>query len=241
MKAGNTMERIIPDELNDAFGLASLELHYERYRFAGKNIAPGRLLDIACGTGYGAYLLANEFSKLVSEIIGVDISGESIKYADEKYAHPKIKFVQGDALNFSANEKFDSIISLETIEHLQKPSAFIEKIYPLLNKGGVWIVSAPITFSTDINPYHLHDFSEKSFRRLFSLYSLVEINSLLQTQKISFSNIINRKKSKRSDGMRQNMMAYYLFHPKAFFARAQSIFKDGFVNKYIVLVLRKND
>jgi len=155
------MERIIPDKLNDRFGLASLRLHYERYHFAGKNIVPGRVLDIACGTGYGSYLLASEYQNFISEIVAVDISRESIAYAHQRYAHPKIKFVVQDALSFSDHRKFDSIVTLETIEHLQNPSSLISILYCLLNVGGMLVASAPVTPSTDINSYHLNDFTKK--------------------------------------------------------------------------------
>ena len=139
------MERIIPDELNDSFGMASLQLHYDRYRFAGKNMRGGRVLDIACGTGYGSYLLANEFGDSISGIVAVDISPESIAYARQRYAHPKIKFIQNDAFTFSDADKFNLIVTLETIEHLQNPSAFISRLNDMLYPGGMLIASAPVT------------------------------------------------------------------------------------------------
>jgi len=239
--ANSSMERIVPDELHDEFGLASLHLHYERYRFAGKYIVPGRVLDIACGTGYGSYLLVSEFGDSISEIIGVDISAESISYAHERYTHSKIRFIGKDVFDFVDEKKFDTIITLETIEHLRNPSMFIEKLYQLLLPGGILIASAPVTFSTDINPYHLNDFSQKSFRQLFSSYSLVENDSLLQIQPISMKNIVDKKKSSRSEGIRRNMTAYYFSHPKAFYKRSLSIIKDGLCNKYLVLALKRRD
>jgi 2-polyprenyl-3-methyl-5-hydroxy-6-metoxy-1,4-benzoquinol methylase len=239
MKANSTMERIIPDELKDDFGQASLQLHLERYRFAGKNIISGRVLDIACGAGYGSYLLANEYERSISEIVAVDISAESIAYAHQRYPHPKIKFIVQDALNFSDDNKFDSIITLETIEHLQNPSFFINHLYKLLKVGGMLIASAPVTVSTDINPYHLNNFTQNSFLDLFAPYSFIEKSLLEQTQKIKLKDMIDRKKSSRTEGVRKNMVSYYFSHPAIFFARAKSLITDGFVNKYMVLALQK--
>jgi cyclopropane fatty-acyl-phospholipid synthase-like methyltransferase len=239
MEANSTMERIIPDELNDSFGLASLKLHLERYHFAGKNINSGRVLDIACGTGYGSYLLATEYQNLISEIVAVDISAESIAYAHQRYTHPRIKFIVHDALSFSDESKFDSIITLETIEHLQNPSSFVSRLFNMLNVGGVLIASAPVTPSTDINPYHLNDFTQNSFRNLFAPYPFIEKSVLYQVQKISLKDMMERKKTNRIEGVRKNLPAYYFSHPTILFARAKSLITEGFVNKYIVLALNK--
>ena len=234
------MERIVPDYLTNRFDLESLKLHYDRYRFAGKHLMPGRILDIACGTGYGAHLFATEFNQSVTEIVGVDISAESISYARRRYLLPKIKFIESDALLFSDEHKFNSIVTLETIEHLPDPAAFISRLYDLLLPDGVLIASAPVTLSTDINPYHLHDFSEKTFRALFDPDAFTVIDTLQQTQPVSFSDLIKRKKNKRAEGIRKNLLAYYLSHPRILFARGRSILTDGFSNKYRVLALQKN-
>ena len=56
----STIERIVPDAVSpgDATGQATLELHLRRYKFAATQLRPGRLLDIACGVGYGTRLMA---------------------------------------------------------------------------------------------------------------------------------------------------------------------------------------
>ena len=239
--SNNTIERIVPDELTQGFDLLSLQLHCDRYRFAGRNIIPGRVLDIACGTGYGSHLLANEFGESISEIVAVDISEESILYAQKRYSLPKITYVLDDAFSFSDGEKFHSIVTLETIEHLNDPSAFVNKLYDLLHPGGVLIASAPITPSTDVNPYHVNDFSDKTFRRLFTPYPFTVIDSLRQTQQISLKNIFGKNKNTRTEGIRKNIATYYIYHPKILFARARSLLVNGFTNKYIVLVLQKGD
>ncbi len=241
MTENNTMERIIPDELKDSFGKASLQLHLERYHFAGKNLKSGRLLDIACGTGYGSFLLGEQYGNSISEILAVDISDDSISYARQRYPHPKIKFIMQDALSFSDENKFDSIVSLETIEHLKDPNSFINHLYNLLKVGGVLIASAPITPSTDINPYHINDFTKNSFRDLFAPYSFIEKSSLIQLQRVSLKDIIQRKKDNRTKNLRKNISSYYFSNPRILFARAKSLITDGLANKYMILALQKED
>ncbi len=235
----NSIERIVPDELTSGFGLLSLQLHCDRYRFAGQHILPGRVLDIACGTGYGSHLLATEFGDSISEIVAVDISEDSISYARKRYSHSKIKYIRENVFSFSDGEKFHSIVTLETIEHLNDPAAFVKKLYDLLHPGGILIASAPVTVSTDINSYHINDFSDKTFRQLFTAHPLIVKDSLRQTQQVSLKNIFGKNKDTRIVGIRKNLAGYYISHPKILFARFRSILVNGFTNKYMVLVLQK--
>ena len=84
--SSNSLERLVPDHLSpvDVTGRETLELHLERYRFAARHARAGRLLDIACGVGYGTRLLCEE-SRQVDFALGVDLSHESIAYARERY------------------------------------------------------------------------------------------------------------------------------------------------------------
>ena len=136
----DTMERIVPDQMNDgdAATQLSLQLHLERYRFACQHLMPGTVLDIACGTGYGTWQLAECSNEMCT---GVDVSAEAIAYAATRYAHPKIRFVCSDILQFEGNTHFQNIVSLETIEHLPDPAKAAEHLYSLLLPGGHEIVS----------------------------------------------------------------------------------------------------
>ncbi|HSZ32875.1 MAG TPA: methyltransferase domain-containing protein, partial [Puia sp.] len=177
----------------------------------------------------------------ISEIVAVDISEESISYARTRYSHSKIRYVRDDAFGFSDGEKFHSIVTLETIEHLNDPAAFVKKIFDLLHPGGILIVSAPVTLSTDVNPYHVNDFSDKTFRGLFTPYALAAKDSLHQTQHVSLRNIFGKTKNPRTEGMRENLGSYYISHPKMLFARIRSVLINGFTNKYTLLVLQKRE
>ena len=117
----DSMERIVPDELQSGTtGQETLAFHLERYAFASKHIQQGHVLDIACGVGYGTAFLAEQ-NDGINSITGVDISAGAIQYAKERYSHSKINFIAADAMLYKVDEKYDVIISLETIEHLPKP------------------------------------------------------------------------------------------------------------------------
>lgn len=233
----DSLERIVPDLIDErnATNQQSLRLHLERYRLASKYAQPGRLLDLACGVGYGAKLLITE-NNSVNEIVGVDIDSESINYAIERYAHPNIKYLQADALEFDDPAGFNTIVCLETIEHIKNPGALISRFQKLLLPGGRLIISAPVTPSTDANPFHEHDFSEKCFRRLFPTDTWKEITNKIQIQPFSLKYLFQKKKSK---SLRKNIIFHYMKNPGLFISRVRSLIKYGFKNRYLVLVLEK--
>ena len=230
----NSMERIVPDKLQEGTtGQTTLALHLERYEFAFNFIKQGQILDIACGVGYGTAFLAGK-NEEIEMITGVDISTNAIDYAKGRYNHPKINFICADAMLYQVDQKYDVIISLETIEHLPKPKLFIQNIQQQLKPNGVMIASVPITPSVDANPHHLTDFTKKSFRRIFTDLGFTELDSLLQVQSYSPFQVAARTEP-RMEHMRQGLLKYYLQNPGSAIKRIASVFQDGFNNKYLTV------
>jgi 2-polyprenyl-3-methyl-5-hydroxy-6-metoxy-1,4-benzoquinol methylase len=236
----SSLERIDPDRLasDETTGAATLQLHLQRYHYAGRFLIKGTCADIACGIGYGAYLLATEYADSINRIVAVDLDEAAIKRARSRYAHPLIEFLVGDAMLFRPAFPLQNIVSLETIEHLPDPANFVLNISKHLVNGGRFIASVPITPSMDANPYHLHDFSKTSFRKLFEDAGLTMIDSFVQKQSYQLFSILN-KKEERSKDLRKGLMSYYLRHPSKFFLRMSSLLTDGFTNKYLVAVFEK--
>jgi SAM-dependent methyltransferase len=233
----SSLERIVPDELyaGEVTGDATLALHVERYEFAARNAMPGRLLDIACGVGYGTRLLKDR-CPAVSEAVGVDLSEEAIGYASRRYATDGLRFVANDATTFRDAEKFDTVVSLETIEHLATPDAFLDNLLKhVLRPGGILICSAPTTPSVDANVYHLHDFSERTFRRLFSHRGMKEIASFRQVQPFRPTQVLDPSEA-RSRDIRQNLPTYYATHPVSLMRRIFATLRYGFQNRYLTIV-----
>ena len=236
----NILERINPDLVveNEILGQKALELHLERYRFAAQHLSDGIIADIACGVGYGSYLLMEELGDRISHIYAIDNDAESIAFATGRYAHRKITFMEADALNYRSSEKLNTIVSLETLEHLEDPSAFIKHMAEQLVAGGKFIASVPVTPSMDANPYHLHDFTVKSFKTMFADAGMKEINSLIQRQPYNVFSVM-RKNEERSKSLRKNIVGYYLSNPNKLLLRLKSLIKDGWNNKYIVTAFEK--
>jgi 2-polyprenyl-3-methyl-5-hydroxy-6-metoxy-1,4-benzoquinol methylase len=234
-----SLERIYPAEAyQDIANSDTIRLHLERYHFAGAHLLAGNIADIACGSGYGSYLLATSYMDKVDKITAVEIDAAAIAYARSQYAHPNIEFIQEDVFSFNPSNLFNTIISLETIEHLSNPVKFIRHCRSMLINGGRFIVSAPVVPTTDANPFHLHDFSSTSFRKLFHKEGFTEICSKMQWQRYSpFS--VSKKKKGRSSEIRTGLFRYYLQHPQTFLNRIRSLLTDGFRIKYLVVVFEK--
>jgi SAM-dependent methyltransferase len=235
--AADSLERLVPDRLaaEDATGLATLALHLERYEFAAKHLPAGRVLDLACGVGYGTQLLAERSG---NPVVGADLSPDAIAYAQRRYAGANVDFRVDDAMRFDDAAGFAAIVSLETVEHLPDPQGFLAHAAALLHPGGVLVASVPTTPSSDVNPHHLHDFSERSFRGMGARLGLVEIDQLRQVQAVPLGAVLGRRETRMHD-LRPNLAAWYLRHPRALLRRLASTLRHGFRNHYLTIAWRK--
>jgi SAM-dependent methyltransferase len=234
----STLERITPRDLTDgeATGADTLVIHLARYDFASHYIRPGRLLDVACGVGYGTHLLASRRDDI--KCVGADIASDAIATARNIYSHPRAEFVVADAMNFSDPDGFGTIVSLETIEHLPEPQAFVDRLVTLLRPGGRLIASVPSTPSVDANPHHMHDFTEDSFRALFRPHRLDEIACLRIAQPYAPVPVLRREEARAVD-IRRNLLSYYASNPRRLVRRLAATLRYGFENRYLTVAFEK--
>lgn len=116
--------------------------HIERYKFAC-SLARGRVLDAACGCGYGSKMLEDSGCR----VVGVDLENEAIQYARKNYPGPG--YLIGDILETPWAGRFDWIVSLETIEHLVEA----EKALRIFRQHGSHLIaSTPNQLFYPFNP-----------------------------------------------------------------------------------------
>lgn len=162
------MERLSFDSGNSYDGLEA-SIHVARYLLASTHCKGRRVLDIACGEGYGSRML-KEWG--ASEVFGIDVSQEAIDHARHNFAREGVEFHCAPAENILpllAGQGFDLIVSLETIEHLQDPERFLADLRKALNPGGCIIISCPNDWwyfpeEQDKNPYHVRKYNFEEFR-----------------------------------------------------------------------------
>ena len=174
-------ERDLHMDMLREFGERS-DAHVSRYIWAEKYVRQGdRVLDAACGLGYGSYALS-ELSKAKS-ITGIDGSHYAIDYAQENFSvlSPKLDFFSGylpKCLEKYPDGHFDVVVSFETLEHVENPEALLKAFHRLLSPGGRIVVSVPNDWSDetgeDPNPYHLHVYTLDKLREQIKQHFIPE-------------------------------------------------------------------
>lgn len=165
-----TGERVIPGQVDTDLW----NEHIARYHFARRLARSRRVLDLACGAGYGAALLA----EAAASVTGVDISADAVAYASEHYEAGNLNFLAGDATRVSLPDaSFDLITAFELIEHLADWRALLSEARRLLAHGGQFIVSTPNRLyyaesrkQAGPNPFHTHEFTFDEFQAALGEY-----------------------------------------------------------------------
>ena len=115
--------------------------HWHRYHFAARWARGRRVLDVACGEGYGAALLAGG----AAHVTGVDVSPAAIEHAQRAYeGAPNLEFVAASCAQLPvASASFDMVVSFETLEHIHEQEAFVAEMARVLKPEGVLVLSCP--------------------------------------------------------------------------------------------------
>jgi ubiquinone/menaquinone biosynthesis C-methylase UbiE len=166
-----TGERVVPGKTPETI----YDEHIYRYVFAAGLTKGKTVLDVACGTGYGAGYMAKKGAK---KAVGVDISAEAANYAWERYGRGKgTDFVCADGLRLPFTDaSFDAVVSFETIEHIRQYGKFLAECRRVLKQDGLLVCSTPNRriFSPNlpkpINTFHVKEFWPDEFRRLLGRY-----------------------------------------------------------------------
>ena len=146
--------------------------HWHRYAFA-RALAPGRrVLDAACGEGYGSALLA----QAGGEVLGLDISVDAVAHATARYEGiAGLRFERADAaaLGDHADASFDLIVSFETLEHVHEQTRLLDGFARLLAPGGLLLVSTPdkrnyTELTGEVNPHHVRELYRDEFEALLA-------------------------------------------------------------------------
>jgi len=162
-----TIERIYltRDQFADIEQQMRHQEHLRRYGLI-RRFCFGKVLDFACGCGYGTYMLAQ--SPDVESVTGIDQDPEALRWAKHNFSHPKATYRKADARLFTG--KVDTLVSLETIEHIRDRTV-VPKLAERVHAEQV-IVSFPDKKSTHYNPHHVHDFARQDVVDLFPNFVL---------------------------------------------------------------------
>jgi len=142
--------------------------HWHRYAWAATLLKGKRVLDAACGEGYGSHLL----SAHAERVIGVDLSRAAIDHARSRYAAGNLQFQSGDVTRLDLpDDSVDVVVSFETLEHLEAQDEMLGEFRRVLRPNGCLLISSPDrkTYSDEsgyTNPYHAKELYRDQFEAL---------------------------------------------------------------------------
>ena len=192
---GFTGERFVPGIV----GEIETE-HVSRYVFASGLCAGKRVLDIACGEGYGSAMLA----QVASDVVGVDIDEATVGHAERTYGREGLRFAVGSCEKIPAKkDSFDVVVSFETIEHIEDHAQFMREVRRVLRPGGVFVCSTPdksvYLSGQERNPFHKKELTAEEF---VALLGKRFTNTAFYAQRLVSGSLIARQARGRTELVR---------------------------------------
>ncbi len=176
-----TGERTLPDVPEENYWYRR---HLVVYEWIAQRVHGRRVVDLACGEGYGTAVLA----RTAASVVGVDANPEAFEHARAKYRQVTfernmIELWQGDV---------DCVVFLQTIEHIPDPDAMLGHVRDLVGPGGVAYVSTPNVLTLapkgaerSGNPWHVREYKPEEYRALCERhFGRVDLLGLFHARKL---------------------------------------------------------
>lgn len=180
-----TGERTLPDVPAENYWY---QRHLVVYEWIAERVRDARVLDMACGEGYGSAVLA----RAAARVVGLDANPEAHEHARLRYTAPNLSFERGMVENYGEPGSFDAVVFLQTIEHVIDPPAVLGHMRSLLAAGGTLYVStpnvlrlAPAGAPKSENPWHIREYRAAEFQRLCAgAFPIVEVLGLVHARRL---------------------------------------------------------
>jgi SAM-dependent methyltransferase len=181
-----TGERTLPDVPEENYWFRR---HLVVYEWIAARTVGRRIVDMACGEGYGSDVLARDGAS----VVGVDANPEAHDHARLRYVRDNLRFERTLVEWFA--EPCDAVVFLQTIEHVRNPDEVLEHFKAMLAEGGpdgVAFIStpnvltlAPAGAEKSGNPWHLREYRAAEFRALCEPhFGSVEMLGLFHARKL---------------------------------------------------------
>jgi len=180
-----TGERTLPDVPEENYWYRR---HLVVYEWIRDRVAGLKVIDMACGEGYGTAVLGAG----AAAVVGVDANPEAHEHARLRYTAPNVRFARDLVETF--DEPADAVVFLQTIEHVQNPDEVLER-FKALTAGSTapavyvstpnLLTLAPEGAEKSGNPWHVKEYRPEEFRALCAAhFSTVEVYGLFHARKL---------------------------------------------------------
>jgi SAM-dependent methyltransferase len=165
-------------EGSQLFGV-DLARHHAAYEFAAARAGGLSVIDLGCGSGYGAAKLVESSASLV----GLDRIPPDAHVRDAP-----VQWLRADLYGIPlAPASFDLVVSFQVIEHLEDPTVYLESIGRLLRPGAQAIITTPNILTSDReNPFHVHEYeADELAEQLRQHFGSVEMMGVGQSEPVA--------------------------------------------------------
>ncbi len=178
-----TGERTLPDIPAENYWFRR---HLAVYEWIAERVRGMRVLDMACGEGYGSDVLARSSAS----VVGVEANPEAYEHARMRYRRANLRFARDLVQTFSAPA--DAVVFLQTIEHVENPAEVLSHFGSLVAGRGTVFVStpnvltlAPAGAARSDNPWHVHEYRAREFYELCrGCFAQVELLGVFHARKL---------------------------------------------------------
>jgi SAM-dependent methyltransferase len=134
----------------------------------------GAVVDVGCGSGYFLKLIQSRLPNCA--IHGIDFSSSSVRRCKRTITDGM--FSIGDVFNLACRDNsFDTVICMETLEHIEFPHKAVEEIFRICRQAGTVIMTIPNGCYDDYIG-HLNFWSEAEFKALLGVHQPAEVHYL---------------------------------------------------------------
>ena len=182
-----TGERTLPDVPEENYWFRR---HLVVYEWIAEQVSGLRVVDMACGEGYGSDLLARAGA---AQVVGVDANPEAFEHARLRYKRANLRFVRTMVETY--DEPCDALVFLQTIEHVRDPHAVLGRFRELVaaSPAAVAFVSTPNVLTLappgaerSGNPWHVHEYRPEEFAALCRMqFGSAELHGLYHARKLA--------------------------------------------------------
>jgi len=178
------VERAVPGEAEWAELAAP---HLARYLFAAEHAAGQRVLDAGSGSGYGARILR---AGGAASVLGVDCDSHVVQWARSHFGDDGSEFLVDDCQRLGkVSGTFDLICCFESLEHFERPEAFLAAAAQRLGPEGRLLVSTPdravsppLVDGHPRNPFHVHEWFRDEFHQMLAPhFQQIEMRAQVQS------------------------------------------------------------